>query len=97
MSEGMPGFVKAMKLIDYLEELELTDEEITEAHEHFRRADTTHGLLWGNIAQFGQETNGLKLLSLLSKVMNDAKTWRNDEAYPLAVVARHLQKTQEAM
>lgn len=97
MSEGLPGFIKAMKLVDYLEGLELTDEEITEAHEHFRRADGSHGLLWGNIQNFGRESKALELMSLLCQIQRDIKTWRNDSAYPLAVVAGHLRKTQEVI
>lgn len=97
MSEGMPGFMKTLKIVGFINDLELTEEEIEEAVDHFRRADNTHGLLWGDIANLGRENKALKLLSLLSMIMRDIQKWRIDEAYATAVVAAHLQATQEAI
>ena len=95
--EGMPGFMKALKIVGFIESLELTHEEIHEALEHHRRADTTHGLLWGNIANFGRETEGLELLEFLCRIQKAVKAWKADDEYEVAVVAAHLQKTQEAL
>lgn len=95
MSEGMPGTSKALKLISFLEELEILPEEITEMVNHHRQSETTHGLLWGNIQNFGNETRGLKFIGFLCRILRDVEGWKADEQYNLAVVAANLKRTQE--
>ena len=65
MRDGMPGAIKALKLVGFIEELGITPEEVAEIVKHHRMSETTHGLLWGDIANFGRETIGLKLIGLL--------------------------------
>lgn len=93
--QGMPGFMKALKLVLFINELDFTDEEITEALDHFRKADSSHGLLWGDIANFHRENQGLGLLRFLSVILKEVKAWGDSDEYPLAVVAANLQRTQE--
>lgn len=97
MSEGMSGSIKALKIVDYIQELGITPEEVAEIVDHHRRYETTHGLLWGDIANFGRETEGLKLIGLLCKILQDVEGWKDDEHYPVAIIAARLQKTQEVL
>ena len=96
-TDGLPGFLKTLEIVEFIESRELTDDDIAESFDHWRKSDVTHGLLWGDISNFGREDKGLELLSLLCDVMKRIKEWRNDEVYPIAVVAANLYKTTKGL
>lgn len=95
MTEGMSAFNKALEICRLLNEFEFTEEELDEAQNHVGRADTTHGLLWGNIANFHNEMRGLDLLTFLVDVVKATTQLQEHEQFPIAVVAANLKKTQE--
>ena len=94
-SEGLPGIMKAIKLIGFIEELKVTDEERKEAWANIRLSDTTHGLLWGDIANFRRETQGLDLIRFLCDTLTTIRSWQDHESYALAVRASMIQKIHE--
>ena len=96
MNEGMPGANKALKIVSFIQELEITPEEVAEIVDHHHRSETTHGLLWGDIANFARETDGLELIGLLCRILRDVEGWKTDESYPVAIVAANLKKTLRA-
>lgn len=95
MEEGMSEANKALQLVRFLEELEINPEEVEEIVRHHSRSETTHGLLWGDIQNFGRETKGLKLIGLLCRILKEAEAWKADEQYNMAVVAANLKHAQE--
>jgi hypothetical protein len=95
MSEGMPAFNKALEICRLLSEFEFTEPELDEAQAHVWRADTTHGLLWGNIANFHNETRGLDLLKFLVEVLVVVPSLQAHKQFPLAVVAANLKLVEK--
>ncbi|MBA7493286.1 hypothetical protein ES702_03844 [subsurface metagenome] len=93
----MPGFNKALKIVGAMDDL--TDEDLDEALAYYSKVDSTYGLLWGDLSPRGRQrdTTQLKLLSLLSEILQFARKIRKDETFILARTAYHIKVTQEVV
>jgi len=84
--EGMPAALKALDMVRELTMIEITDEELEEFASHVRRSDTTHGLLWGSIPNFRQESNMIDAMKMLVEIGTTVKKWKADKRFVMAYI-----------
>ena len=92
--EPMPGASKALKIIKYAALQNITPKDYKELADLVRTSETTHGLLWGDIAKFGQETKTLDMLKLCVDVLQMVRKWPSHPQHSLALRAALLAEFQ---
>ena len=87
--EGMPGFLKALEIIQKISLIELTDEEITEALKLQRMSDLSYGVLWGDLSPMGRQRDHtqLEILNCLGEVLKFMKEIEKHPGYFMSVKA----------
>lgn len=88
MTEGLIGVQKARKLITFLHELDITDEEIGEALSAYSKTSSTYGLLWGGLGPRSriEDQNGLDIFDVYCKALQFVRQLRKEEHYAKTVV-----------